>query len=127
MRESESLEETEHSDCEIVPSPTPETSWMTTANQSKRILNRRLRLKRLFNRRKRIIQVIQPSLGKGKAVSKKFLHRAKLKADLSKGLLRARRDAHRQHPQAPQDTGWRRCGMFQLFSHSTISYTTQAR
>lgn len=125
VRELESPEKTEQStDCETVPSP--ETSWMTTANQSKRTLSRRLRFKRLFNRRKGI--VTQPSLIKGKAVSKKFLHRAKLrKADFAKELLRARRHAHQQHLRAPQDAAWRCCGMFQLFSHLTDSYTTRAR
>ena len=130
-RESESSEETDKSmDCEIVP--TPETSWMTTANQSKgtlRLTCKRLRFKRRFNRRKGI--VTQPSLIKGKAVSKKFLHRAKLRKANFSSLSRGRRHTHQQHLQlkAPQlqDTGWRRCGMFQLFSYPTDSYTTQAR
>lgn len=127
IRQIDSPEMTEHStNSEIVPSAIPET-WVTTAKQGRKTLLRRFQPKRLCNKRKRIVKVAQPSLSKGKAVSRKFLHRAKLRADLSMGLFRARRQTHRRHSKAAQNTGWRRCGVFQLFSHLTNPYAAQIR
>ena len=119
----ESLEIIELStDSEAVPSPTPERSRMAIANPGKKI-HRRPSHKRPFNRRKRI-SIVQPTFSKRKPAGKKSFHRMKLR-DTSKQPLRAQKHTHRQC--SSQDTGWRRCGMFQLLSHITNPYVSKSR
>jgi len=91
---------------------TTEASHVNT-KKNKRKLCKRLKFKRLLNKRK--------------AISKKFVYRAKLRADLSKGLLRAARQKYSRHSEALKDAGWKNCGLFQLFSHFTNPYSPQIR
>lgn len=109
----------------------PEISRVTTAKRSGKTIKstlRKVKFKRLCNKRKkRIVKValVHTGLCKGKSISKKFHHRAKLRTELSRGILRT---ARRRHNQPPQGTSWKTCGLFQLFSHLiTNHHSTQTR
>lgn len=125
VRQSDQIDFPEYSTGSIPNDVVSSTTCVTSVKHSKRKC-RRLKLKRLLNRRK-TLKTAQPSLSKAKAVNTKFLHRVKLKADLSKGLFKRGKLMHRRCSKASRDTGWKRCGVFQLFSHLTNPHTIQTR
>lgn len=126
--QTESPETTQHStDSDSEPVAVPEASrWVSAAQEdSKRILastSRKLKLKRLLNKKKKTVRVGQPSLSKGKALGRKSLHR--LKANLLKD---PRRQARKQIYKVLHDTSWKSCGVFQFFSYLVNPYKTQIK
>lgn len=123
--EIQSSEMSEHlTDSETVLSAIPNVSQVPIAKLRKGLTTRRSKLNRrlMIRKRRRAYKV---ALSKGKAFGEQYLHRAKLKADLSYVLSRARKKALRRTSKATQDTGWRCHGVYQLFSHHINPYSTQ--